>query len=180
MKKTILLLVIILLTLSCKNEPTNTETNEVETIHGFVRTLENSQIAGMLGDTALNEFYVNVSYDASVFPNPVFDSAVVLNLDIVERDVYHISITPANGSDELKDDLEEQLEIDMSVYPYYNERIHIIVRDDVLDMGRNIIQLKTEDFLEGFNFIEIYRYKNGEELVEEPTKIPVFIIKYIE
>jgi hypothetical protein len=177
MTKAIFLLALILLTLSCKKEPTNTETNEVETIHGFVRTLENSQMAGMLGDTALNEFYVDPSYGASVFPNPVFDSAVVLNLDIAERDVYQINITPARGSDKLKTDLDELSGIDISEYPDYTEKVHIIIFDDVMGVGTSSLQLDTEDFFEGFNFIEIRRYKNGEELVGEPTLIPVFIVK---
>lgn len=177
MKRVILILTIVLFTISCNDETTKNTENELEMIHGFVRTLESSERAGILGDTSLNEFYHDRSLNAQVFPNPSFGNAIELNIDILERDVYQISIIPAIGSNELKAELDSTPGIDISQFPDYSEMIHLVVYQDVLGIGSNALKIESEYLLNGFNFIEIQRMENGETYAGEPTLIPIFVNK---
>ena len=158
MKKTIFLLVLILLTLSCNNEPTNTETNELETIHGFVRTLTNSQDAGMLGDTSLNEFQVTSGFEAVVYSNPAFESGTVsVDFFISENGSYKISIVPTVASNQLRADIDSLPGISISDYPSHTEMSTNIVFDGDIKKGSNSIMINCTDFSYGFNIIKISR-----------------------
>lgn len=53
--KLILLFVVLALFSTCKEEPTKvTKEEQFRTVYGIVRTLENSQIAGQIGDISKN------------------------------------------------------------------------------------------------------------------------------
>lgn len=181
MKKTLLLLTLILLTLSCNNEPTNTETNEVETIHGFVRTLVNSQTAGMLGDTALNEFQVTPGFEAVVYSNPAFESgAVTVDFFISENGSYRISIVPAVASNQLRADIDSLPGISISDYPSHTEMSTNIVFDREMQKGSNSIMIDCADFSTGFNIVKISRKEIEDEKFYNIASLPVFVMKYIE
>lgn len=180
MKRVILILTILLFAFSCSDDTTKNTENELEMIHGFVRTLENSERAGMLGDTSLNEFVVDHTFEALVYPNPIFEAgSAYLGFNLYEDGYYRVRIIPANGSSDLRDDVQNMPGVDLDDYPKITDpsATYVYEYENELYKGSHELVLKGEYFSLGFNLLVLENYSKETKEIIKITHVPVFVTK---
>lgn len=106
MKKLLFVLPLALLLFSCADESTNViEEEQFNTVYGLVRTFENSQIAGIIGDTSNNHCSNKTEINFLTYPNPTaFGVTIDFNSDTSLS--YDIYLETALGDESLIDSLE--------------------------------------------------------------------------
>jgi hypothetical protein len=105
MKKLFCILPIILILLSCNEDPTQVQTDKrFKTVYGFDRTLETGQIAGRLGDVSKNNCIPIEGQYLVSFPNPAFNS-ITLDFQTLSNRTCVIYIETALADDVFLDQL---------------------------------------------------------------------------
>ncbi|MFA7327533.1 MAG: hypothetical protein WC121_12760 [Candidatus Kapaibacterium sp.] len=105
MKKLLYILPIFILILSCNEDPSKVQKDErFKTVYGLERTLENSQRAGVIGNTSKNACTRIDTISFSTFPNPTaFGTTIDFFTD--SKRTVEIFIETAIGDDEFLDSL---------------------------------------------------------------------------
>lgn len=105
MKKLLYILPLILLIISCKDNPSEVEKDtRFKTVYGMERTLENSQIAGVIGNLSKNSCSRIDTISFSTYPNPT-TSGITINFFTDSKRTFEIFIETALGDDEFLDSL---------------------------------------------------------------------------
>lgn len=160
MKKLLYFLPLILLIISCKEDPTQVQKDErFKTVYGFERTLVTGQVVGRLGDVGNNFCAPLEEQNMITYPNPTL-TGLTLEFNINSNRTFEILIETALFDDEL---LEKLLSIRYpSTYKITQHKDYFksSLTNGNVKVGTNTIQLDISQIGTGIYYI-IYEDSEG-------------------
>lgn len=160
MNKILYFLPIIILIFGCTEEPLKTdETQQFKTVFGLVRTFENGQVAGIVGDTSKNQCSPSVKLSYLSYPNPTA-FGVTIDFNINENSTVDLSLETAKGDQPFLDSLSA-IRFPTPIYvsqhsKYSKEKIF----SGELRKGSNSLHLDLKDYKTGLYYL-VYEDSNG-------------------
>lgn len=153
MKKLIYILPLILLLISCNEDPTQVQKDKrFKTVYGMERTLANSQVAGVLGDVSKNACPNIEGLGLSLFPNPAaFTTTIQFNTN--SNRSYELFIETALGDDEFLDSLSASNSPSYYEYPKHESYFKESLYKGEIGVGSNSIDLDLKEFEAGIYYI---------------------------
>ncbi len=160
MKKLLFVLPLALLLFSCADESTNViEEEQFNTVYGLVRTFENSQIAGIIGDTSNNHCSNQTELNFLTYPNPTA-FGVTIEFKSNSSISYDIYLETALGEESLLDSLETIRYPAPIPIPQHTNYSKEKLFSGTVDKGINSLHIDLEQYDTGIYYL-IYEDSEG-------------------
>lgn len=160
MKKILSILPLILLIISCNENPSKVQKDtRFKTVYGMERTLENSQIAGVIGDLSKNSCTHIEGLGFLIYPNiAAFNTTVQFNT--ISNRSFELFIETALGDDEFLDSLSaSSFPVNYRIPQHETYFKKSLYKGEVLT-GTNSIQLDINEIGTGVYYL-IYEDSEG-------------------
>ncbi len=160
MKKLLYILPLMLLLLSCNEDPTQVQKDKrFKTVYGLERSLVNGQIAGVIGDISKNSCTNDEDLGLSIFPNPAaFTTTFQFNTN--SNRSYELFIETAIGNNQFLDSLSASGSPSNYEYPQHESYFKKSLYKGEISAGSNSISLELNEFDAGIYYI-IYEDSEG-------------------
>lgn len=160
MKKILSILPLLLLIISCNENPSKVQKDtRFKTVYGMERTLENSQIAGVIGDLSKNSCSRIDTLSFSTYPNPM-TSGITIDFFTDSKRTFEIFIETALGDDEFLDSLNATGFPVNHIIPQHESYFKRSLYKGEVMAGRNSLQLDLNQIGTGVYYL-VYEDSEG-------------------